>query len=179
MYGIDLQSNKDRYLSIGDNQHHIFASLPFKRQIKVSNVAPVNLELEIFKCEQLSEAEISLHLTYKQENELSSLLYDHREEFALDKEPLGEILCHQADINLNIERPYPPLLRRPAYPASPKSREALEIHIKELPELGVIRKVGHNEEVETTTPVIGAWRNGKSRMVGDFGVLNTYTVPDR
>ncbi|MBW0510970.1 hypothetical protein O181_050685 [Austropuccinia psidii MF-1] len=80
---------------------------------------------------------------------------------------------------LNIERPYPPILRRPSHPESPKSREPLEIHIKELLDLGVIRKVGHNEEVEITTPVIVAWHNGKSRMVGDFRALNTYTVTDR
>ncbi|MBW0522577.1 hypothetical protein O181_062292 [Austropuccinia psidii MF-1] len=59
------------------------------------------------------------------------------------------------------------------------SREALEVHIKELLDLGVIRKVGHNEEVEITTPVIVTWHNGKSRMVGEFRALNTYTVPDR
>ncbi|MBW0546155.1 hypothetical protein O181_085870 [Austropuccinia psidii MF-1] len=113
------------------------------------------------------------------ENELSSLLYDHREAFASDKEPLEAIIGYEAYIILNIERPYPPLLRRPAYPASSKSIEALEIHIKELLDLCVIRKVGHNEEVEITTPVIVAWHNAKSRMVGDFRALNTYTVPDR
>ncbi|MBW0561753.1 hypothetical protein O181_101468, partial [Austropuccinia psidii MF-1] len=127
----------------------------------------------------LNEAEISLHLTDSQENELSALLYDHREAFASDKEPLGANIGHEVDIILNIERPYPPLLRRPAYPESPKSREALEIHIKELLDLGVIKRVGHNEEVEITTPVIVAWHNGKSRMVVDFRSLNTYTVPYR
>ncbi|MBW0514877.1 hypothetical protein O181_054592 [Austropuccinia psidii MF-1] len=101
------------------------------------------------------------------------------EAFSSDKEPLGEIIGHEVNITLNIERPYPPLLRRPAYPASPKSREALEIHITELLNPGVIRKVGHNEEVEITTPVIVAWNNGRYRMVGDFRALNTYTVPDR
>ncbi|MBW0582481.1 hypothetical protein O181_122196 [Austropuccinia psidii MF-1] len=80
---------------------------------------------------------------------------------------------------LNVERPYPPLLRRPAYPASPRAREALESHINELMKLGVLRKVGHNEEVEVTTPVIITWHNDKSRMVGDFRALNTYTIPDR
>ncbi|MBW0535280.1 hypothetical protein O181_074995 [Austropuccinia psidii MF-1] len=154
MYGIDLHNNKDRYFTIEDNKHRKFAFLPFKRQITVSKEAPVILELERFKSEQLNEAEIRLHLTDKQENELSALLCDHKEAFASDKEPLGAIIGHEVDIILNIERPYSPLLRRPEYPASPKSREALEIHIKELLDLGLIRKIGHNEEVEITTPVI-------------------------
>ncbi|MBW0585836.1 hypothetical protein O181_125551 [Austropuccinia psidii MF-1] len=53
------------------------------------------------------------------------------------------------------------------------------MHITELLDLGVIRKLGHNEEVEITTPVIVAWNNGRSRMVGDLRALSTYTVPDR
>ncbi|MBW0518049.1 hypothetical protein O181_057764 [Austropuccinia psidii MF-1] len=134
----------------------------------ISKVSPVNLELEKFKSEKLNEAEISFHLTHKQEGELSSLLYYHKESFASDKEPLGEIVGYESDIILHIERCYQPLLRRPAYPASPKSREALEIHIKELLDFGVIIKVGHNEEVEITTPVILEWINGKSRIVGDI-----------
>ncbi|MBW0558396.1 hypothetical protein O181_098111 [Austropuccinia psidii MF-1] len=56
MYGIDLHNNKHRYITIGDNEHQKFAFLPFKRQITVRKVAPVNLELTKFKCEQLSEA---------------------------------------------------------------------------------------------------------------------------
>ncbi|MBW0503880.1 hypothetical protein O181_043595, partial [Austropuccinia psidii MF-1] len=63
MYGIDLHNNKDRYFTIGDNKHQNFALLPFKRQITVSKVAAVSLELERFKSEHLNEAEISLHLT--------------------------------------------------------------------------------------------------------------------
>ncbi|MBW0569949.1 hypothetical protein O181_109664 [Austropuccinia psidii MF-1] len=107
------------------------------------------------------------------ESEPSALLYDHKEAFASDKEPLGKIIGHEAEIIHNIERPYPPLLKRTAYPEIPESREALEINIKELQDLGVIRKVGNNEEVKITTPVIVAWHNGKSRMVGDFRALNT------
>ncbi|MBW0537503.1 hypothetical protein O181_077218 [Austropuccinia psidii MF-1] len=122
---------------------------------------------------------MSLHLTDKQENELSTLFYEHKEAFASDKEPLGETIGHEVDIILDIERPYPPLLRRLAYPAIPKSRETLEIHIKELLDLGVIRKAGHNEDIEITTPVIVEWNNVKPRMVVDSKALNTYTVPDR
>ncbi|MBW0565988.1 hypothetical protein O181_105703 [Austropuccinia psidii MF-1] len=156
MYEMDLHNNKDKYFTIGENKSQTFAFLPFKRQITVSKVAPVSLELEIFKSKQLNEAEIRLHLTDSQENELSALLYDQREAFASEKEPLREIIGNEVDIILNIERPYPPLLGRPAYQESPKSREALEIYNKELQDLGVIRKVGHNEEVEITTPVIVA-----------------------
>ncbi|MBW0520796.1 hypothetical protein O181_060511 [Austropuccinia psidii MF-1] len=155
MYGIDLHNKKDRYLTIGDNKHKKFAFLPFKRQTTVKKVSPVSL------------------------NKNSDLLYDHKEAFASAKKPLGAIVGHEDEIIINIERPYPPLLRRPAYPASTKSSKALEIHIKELLHLGVIRKVGHNEEVEITTPVIVAWHNQKSRMVGEFRALNVDTVPDR
>ncbi|MBW0475515.1 hypothetical protein O181_015230 [Austropuccinia psidii MF-1] len=179
MYGIDLHNNKNRYLTIGDNKHNKFSFLSFKRQITVNKLLPVSLELEKLKSEQLNEAEISLHLSDKQENVLSALLYDHKEAFDSDKEPLGAIIGHEVDITVHIERPYPPLLRRPAYPASPKSREALEIDITELLDLCVIQKVSHNEEIEITTPVLVAWHNGKSRMVGDFRALNTYTVSDR
>ncbi|MBW0547732.1 hypothetical protein O181_087447 [Austropuccinia psidii MF-1] len=92
MYRIDLHSNKDRYLTIGDNKSKIFVFSSFKRQITVSKVAPVSLELEKFKYEKLNGAAISLHLTDSQENELSALLYCHREKFASDNEPLGQLL---------------------------------------------------------------------------------------
>ncbi|MBW0555081.1 hypothetical protein O181_094796 [Austropuccinia psidii MF-1] len=102
MYGIYLHNNKDRYFTIGDNKRQRFAFLPFKRQITVSKVAPVNFELEVFKSEQLNEAEISLHLTDSQKNELSALSSYCKKAFASDKEPLGEIIGHEAEIIFNI-----------------------------------------------------------------------------
>ncbi|MBW0516193.1 hypothetical protein O181_055908 [Austropuccinia psidii MF-1] len=107
------------------------------------------------------------------------ILFQYREAFASDNEPLGTIKGHEVDVMLNVERPYPPLLRRPAYPASPRAREALENHINELMKLGVLRNIGYSEEVEVKTPVIITWHNDKSMMVGDFIALNTYTIPDR
>ncbi|MBW0506870.1 hypothetical protein O181_046585 [Austropuccinia psidii MF-1] len=127
----------------------------------------------------MNEDEVSLNFTTIQEGELSTLFYNKKEAFETDKQPLGVAITHEIDIILNIKGPYPPLLRRPAYTANPKSREALEIHIEELLHLGVIRKVGHNEEAEITTPVIVAWHNGKSRIVRDFRDLNIYTFADR
>ncbi|MBW0577295.1 hypothetical protein O181_117010 [Austropuccinia psidii MF-1] len=93
--------------------------------------------------------------------ELIEILFQYREAFASDNEPLVAIKGHEVDIMLNVERPYPPLLRIPACPASPRPREALESNINELMKLGVLRKVGHNEEVEVTTPVIITWHNDK------------------
>ncbi|MBW0529813.1 hypothetical protein O181_069528 [Austropuccinia psidii MF-1] len=107
------------------------------------------------------------------------LLFKYKDAFATDKEPLGSIIGHEVDIILNVESPYPPLLRRPAYQASPRAIEALEVHIKKSMDLGVLRKVGHNERLEVTTPVIIAWNIGKSRIVGKFRTLNTYIIPDR
>ncbi|MBW0540411.1 hypothetical protein O181_080126 [Austropuccinia psidii MF-1] len=97
----------------------------------------------------------------------------YKNSFASDNEALDAIKGDEVDITINIDRPYNPVLRRPPYPAIPRAREALEKHIHELIQLGVLRKLGHNEEVEVTTPIIIAWHNEKSRIVGDFRALNT------
>ncbi|MBW0564655.1 hypothetical protein O181_104370 [Austropuccinia psidii MF-1] len=102
MYGRGLHENKDRYLNIGDNKHQKFAFLPFKRQITVIKVSLVDLELEKFKSEKLNETEISIHLTDKQESELSVLLYEQKEAFASEKQPLGKVVGHEVYIILNI-----------------------------------------------------------------------------
>ncbi|MBW0507136.1 hypothetical protein O181_046851 [Austropuccinia psidii MF-1] len=94
-------------------------------------------------------------------HDIMDVLYTYKNAFASDNEPLGTIKGNEVDITLNIDRPYPPVLTRPAYPASTRAREALEKHIQELIQLGVLRKVGHNREVEVTKPVIIAWHNYK------------------
>ncbi|MBW0570925.1 hypothetical protein O181_110640 [Austropuccinia psidii MF-1] len=45
--------------------------------------------------------------------------------------------------------------------------------------MDVIRKIGHNEIVEITTPFLITWHDGKSRLCGDFRALNNYTKADR
>ncbi|MBW0464357.1 hypothetical protein O181_004072 [Austropuccinia psidii MF-1] len=107
------------------------------------------------------------------------MLYTYKNTFASDNEPLGTIKGHEVDITLNIDRPYPPVLRKPDFPECPRAREALEKHIKDSIQLGVLRKVGHNEELEFETPVIISLNNDKSRVFGDLRVLNTHTAQDR
>ncbi|MBW0488187.1 hypothetical protein O181_027902 [Austropuccinia psidii MF-1] len=134
---------------------------------------------EEFVAYQLVEKQINPSLSPKTRHYLIDVLYKYKNAFASDNEQSGAIKVHEADITLNIDRLYPLVLRRQAYPASPRAREALEKHIQEMIQLGVLRKVGHNVEVEVTTPVNIAWNNEKSRMVGDFRALITYTVPHR
>ncbi|MBW0568782.1 hypothetical protein O181_108497 [Austropuccinia psidii MF-1] len=177
IYGIDINNHRDRYFTIGENKRQKFAFSNMCKQISIIS-SKKDTYKEEFVANQLVEAQINPSLSTKMRHELIDVLYTYNNAFASDNEPLGAIKGNEVDITLNIDRPYPPVLRRPAYPASPRAREALEKHIQELIQLGVLRKVGHNEEVEVTTPVIIAWHNDKSRMVGDFRALNTYTVPD-
>ncbi|MBW0535003.1 hypothetical protein O181_074718 [Austropuccinia psidii MF-1] len=96
---------------------------------------------KLFISEQLKEEEFNQDSTEKMEEKFIDMLFKYKNAFATDKEPLGFIIGHEVDRILNAENPYPPLLRIPAYPASPRAREALEVHIKELMDLGVLRKL--------------------------------------
>ncbi|MBW0462137.1 hypothetical protein O181_001852 [Austropuccinia psidii MF-1] len=93
----------------------------------------------------LVEAQINPSLSPKMRHDLIDVLYTYRNAFASDNEPLGAIKRHEVYITLHIERPYPSLLRRPAFPGSARAREALEKHSQKLIQPCVLRKVGHNE----------------------------------
>ncbi|MBW0490696.1 hypothetical protein O181_030411 [Austropuccinia psidii MF-1] len=87
----------------------------------------------------------------KCEEDLIEIVFQYREAFSPVNEPLGAIKGPEMEIMLNLKRPYPPLLRRPVYPASPRARAELETHINDLMKMGALRKVGHNQEIEVTT----------------------------
>ncbi|MBW0493473.1 hypothetical protein O181_033188 [Austropuccinia psidii MF-1] len=70
------------------------------------------------------------------------------------------------------------MLRRSPYPASLETRKETEKHINELLDMDVIRKIGHNEIVEITTPVLITCHDGKSVLCGDFRALNNYSNAD-
>ncbi|MBW0507720.1 hypothetical protein O181_047435 [Austropuccinia psidii MF-1] len=160
IYRIHINNHKDRYFTIGENERQKFSFPPEKREITVIRQVK-NVNKETFVSDQLIEAQISTELTLEMKEELIEILFQYREEFASANEPLGAIKGHKVDIMLNLERPYPPLLRKPAYPDSPRAGESLESYIDELGKLGVLRKVGHNEEVEFTMQVIIICHNDK------------------
>ncbi|MBW0556472.1 hypothetical protein O181_096187 [Austropuccinia psidii MF-1] len=178
IYGIDINNHKDRYFTIGENKRQKFAFSNIPKQIAMISSVKDTYKDE-FVDNELVEAQIDPSLSPKMRHDLIYLLYTCKNAFASDNEPLGTIKGNEVNITLTIDRTSPPVLRRPAYQASSRAGEALEKHIQEMIQLGVLRKVGHDEEVEVTIPVIIAWHNYKSRMVGDFRELNTYTVPDR
>ncbi|MBW0499410.1 hypothetical protein O181_039125 [Austropuccinia psidii MF-1] len=176
--GIDINNHRDKYFTIGENRRQKFTFSNMPKQISTVSSKKDNYKEE-FVVNKLVEAQINPSFSPKMKHELIDLLYTYYNAFSSDNEPPGTIKGHEVGITLNIDRTYPPVLRIAAYPASLRAREALEKHMQECIQLGVLRKVGHNEEDEVTTPVIIAWHNDKSRMVGDFRALNTYTVPDR
>ena len=181
MYGIDIFQSKDRFVAIGGD---------WKKKFQICNIniklpdpdnevtEKLSKELISFQDEYMSQAAVSDKLNEQQNLDIVKVCYKNIEAFCTTEEPIGRVQGHEIILELTCQAPYPPVLRRPPYPSSPKSRIALEQHIKELLDLRVLRKFGHNEQVEITSPVIIAWHNENSRMVGDFRALNNYTKAD-
>ncbi|MBW0490594.1 hypothetical protein O181_030309 [Austropuccinia psidii MF-1] len=107
------------------------------------------------------------------------MLRKNRPALAIFEEPLVKIRGFDIGLYLDVERPYQPMLRRPLYPESLEIRKEIEKHTNELLGMDVIRKIGHNEIVEITSPVLITWNDGKSRLCGDCRALNNYTKSDR
>ncbi|KAI7959262.1 hypothetical protein MJO28_003053 [Puccinia striiformis f. sp. tritici] len=180
MYGIDIFQSRDRFYTIGGDWKRKFQICHIKTtttEVTTNNVELLH-EITSFESEYLSQASLSHLLTDQQKKDILQVCFESKEAFCTTEEPIGNITGHDMKLELTVSSPYPPILRRPPYPSSPKSREALTTHIQELLDLKVIRKVGHNEQVDITIPVIIAWHNDKSRMVGDFRCLNNYTKAD-
>ncbi|MBW0576295.1 hypothetical protein O181_116010 [Austropuccinia psidii MF-1] len=144
IYGTDINNHKDRYFTIGENKRQKFAFANMPKQISVISSVKDTYKKE-FVANQLVEAHINPSLIPEMRHELLDVLYTYKNSLASDNEPLGAIKGHEVDITLNTDRPYPPVPRRTAYPANPRAREALEKHIQELIQFGVLRGGGHNE----------------------------------
>ncbi|MBW0485602.1 hypothetical protein O181_025317 [Austropuccinia psidii MF-1] len=167
---MDICNSKNRYLTIGTNKDN-------KLSLDINHKTNENILKDLL--EYFKEAQYGTKLNGKMKINLLRVLIKHREAFELGGEPLGKIKGHDIKLCLDLERPYPPMLRRPPYPASLETRKEIEKHINELLEMGVKRNIGHNEIVEVTTPVLIAWKYGKYRMCGDFRALRNYTKEER
>ncbi|MBW0526773.1 hypothetical protein O181_066488 [Austropuccinia psidii MF-1] len=65
---------------------------------------------------EFREGQFSTSLTSKQKLRLLKMLRKKRPAFAIGEEPLGKIKGHDIELYLDVERPYPPMLRRTPYP---------------------------------------------------------------
>ncbi|MBW0543440.1 hypothetical protein O181_083155 [Austropuccinia psidii MF-1] len=170
IYGIDIYNSKNRHITIGTNKEKTFS-------LDIYHIYSQDPHEELLN--EFRELQFSTSLTSKQKLSLLMILRKNRPAFAIVEEPLGMIKGHDVELYLGVERPYPPILRRPPYPASLETRKEIQKHINELLDRDVTRKIGHNEIVEITTPVLITWYDGKSRLCGDFRALTNYTKADR
>ncbi|MBW0559269.1 hypothetical protein O181_098984 [Austropuccinia psidii MF-1] len=170
MHGIDIHNTKNRHITIGTSKEKKFSLDIYQ----ISAQDPIEELLDEFR-----KGQFRTTLTSKQKLSLLKILRKNRPVFAIGEEPLGKIRSYDIVLYLDVERPYPPMLRRPPYLESLETRKETEKHINELLDIDVIRKIGHNEIVEITTPVLITLHDGKSRLRGDFRALNNYTKADR
>ncbi|MBW0476002.1 hypothetical protein O181_015717 [Austropuccinia psidii MF-1] len=120
MYSIDIYNSKNRNITIGTNREKKFSLDIY--QISVQD--PLGGLLNEFR-----EGQFSTTLTSKQKLRLLKMLRKNRLEFSIGEEPLGKIIGHDIEVYLDVERPSPPILRRPPYPEALETRKEIEKHI--------------------------------------------------
>ncbi|MBW0491170.1 hypothetical protein O181_030885 [Austropuccinia psidii MF-1] len=138
LYGIDIYNSKNRHIIIFTNKGKEFSLDIYQ----ISSQDPLEELINEFR-----EGQFSTTLTSKQKLSLLKILRNNRPAFSIGEESLGKIRGHDIELYLDVERPCPPMLRRPPYPAILETRKEIEKHINELLDMDVIRKIGHNEIV--------------------------------
>ncbi|MBW0513571.1 hypothetical protein O181_053286 [Austropuccinia psidii MF-1] len=109
MYGIDIYNIKNRHITIVTNKERKFTLDIYQ----MSTNDPLQ-ELS----NEFREGQLSTSLTSKQKLSLLKILRKNRPEFAIGEEPLDKFKGHDIELYLDVERLYPPILRRPPYPES-------------------------------------------------------------
>ncbi|MBW0539871.1 hypothetical protein O181_079586 [Austropuccinia psidii MF-1] len=116
MYGIDIYNSKNRHITIGTNKEKKFSLEIYQ----ISTHYPLEELLNEFR-----EGQFSTSLTSKHKLSLLKRLKKNRPAFAIGEEPLGKIKGHDIELYLDVERAFPPMLRRPPYTASLETRKKI------------------------------------------------------
>ncbi|MBW0502172.1 hypothetical protein O181_041887 [Austropuccinia psidii MF-1] len=114
MYGIDIYNSKNRHITIGTNNEKKLSLDIYQ----ISSQDPLEELLNEFR-----EGQFSTTLTSKQKLTLLKMLRKKRPSSAIGEEPLRNIKGHDIELYLDVERPYPPIIRRPPYPGSLETRK--------------------------------------------------------
>ncbi|MBW0501399.1 hypothetical protein O181_041114 [Austropuccinia psidii MF-1] len=107
MYGIDIYNSKNRHITIGTNMQKK-SSLGIHQ---MSTHKPLEKLLNEFR-----EGQLSTNLISKQKLSLLKMLRRNRPEFSIGEEALGKIRGHYIESYQDVQRPSPPVLKRPPYP---------------------------------------------------------------
>ncbi|MBW0508985.1 hypothetical protein O181_048700 [Austropuccinia psidii MF-1] len=111
---------KNRRITIGTSKEKQFSLDIYKLSAQDSLEEILN---------EFREGQLSTTLSSKEKLSLLKMLRKNRLAFAIGEEPLGKIRGHDIELYLDVERPYPPILRRTPYPASLETRKEIEKHI--------------------------------------------------
>ncbi|MBW0531870.1 hypothetical protein O181_071585 [Austropuccinia psidii MF-1] len=120
IYGIDIYNSKNRHITIGTSKEKQFSLDIYKLSAQDSLEELLN---------EFREGQFSTALSSKQKLNLLKMLRKNRAAFAIGEEPLGKIRGHDIELYLDVERPYPPMLRRTPYLAILETRKEIEKHI--------------------------------------------------
>ncbi|MBW0587109.1 hypothetical protein O181_126824 [Austropuccinia psidii MF-1] len=102
MYGIDIYNSKNMYITIGTNKEK-------KPALDIYQLSIQDAQKELLH--QFKEGQFSASLTIKQKFSLLKNLTENRPDLAIGEEPLGKMRGNAIEIYLDVERPYPPMLR--------------------------------------------------------------------
>ncbi|MBW0501497.1 hypothetical protein O181_041212 [Austropuccinia psidii MF-1] len=114
MYGINIYNSKNRHITIGTKKERKFSLDIYQ----ISTHDPLEELLNEFR-----EGQSSTSLTSKQNLIFLKILSKKRLAFSIGEEPLGKIRGHDIEVYLDVERPYPLMLRKLPYPTSLETRK--------------------------------------------------------
>ncbi|MBW0547161.1 hypothetical protein O181_086876 [Austropuccinia psidii MF-1] len=117
LYSIDIYNSKNRHITICIDKEKKFALYIYQ----MSTHDPLVELLNAFR-----EGQFSINLTSKQKHSLLKMLRKNRPAFGIGEEPLGKIKGHDIELYLDVDRPYPPMLRRPPYSEILDTRKEIE-----------------------------------------------------
>ncbi|MBW0515148.1 hypothetical protein O181_054863 [Austropuccinia psidii MF-1] len=75
---------------------------------------------------EFKEGQFSTNLTSNQKLSLLKMLRKNRPQFSIGEKPLSKIRGHDIELYLDLERPYPPMLRGPPYTEHMETRKEIE-----------------------------------------------------
>ncbi|MBW0499897.1 hypothetical protein O181_039612 [Austropuccinia psidii MF-1] len=102
MYGIDIYNSKNRHITIVTNKEKKFSL----------NIYQIHAQYPLEELlNEFREGQFSTTLTSKQKLSFLKMLRKNIPEFEIGEEPLGKIRGHDIELYLDVERPYPPMLR--------------------------------------------------------------------